>query len=259
MSILKRAGRCKIFKRTEGISTTQIVGKLLLMTKDEWNNVSSPMSSNDMIEQEVIKTTSGTKKNLLTTSRRISEFSNKKEPKPNDVIVYMDGTFDLFHIGHVETMRRAKEMGDYLIVGVHDDQTVNTYKGSNFPIMGLHDRVMCVLSTKWVDEVIIGAPWNITKELITGFNIKLVVQGTIHKGDPEANKWRKGSIEVDENPYAVPKELGIYKEIESMNKLDTQDIISRIIENRVNYFSKFQKFTLREKKYDDTKQFVPEV
>ena len=96
----------------------------------------------------MIKSTSGNKKSLLTTSRRISEFSNKREPKPTDTIVYMDGTFDLFHIGHVETLKRAKEMGDYLLVGVHDDQTVNLYKGSNFPIMGLNDRVMCVLSTK---------------------------------------------------------------------------------------------------------------
>ncbi|OMJ80538.1 hypothetical protein SteCoe_19180 [Stentor coeruleus] len=259
MSILKRAGRCKIFKRTEGISTTQIVGKLLLMTKDAWCNVSTPLKSNELIDQEVEKTSSEHKKNLLTTSRRISEFSNKKEPKPTDTIVYMDGTFDLFHIGHVETMRRAKEMGDFLIVGVHDDQTVNYYKGSNFPIMSLHDRVMCVLSTKWVDEVIIGAPWNITKQLITGFNIKIVVQGTVHKGDPEAKKWRKGSVDVDEDPYEVAKEIGIYREIESVNKLDTQDIISRIVENRVNYFSKFQVFTQREKKYDDTKVFVQEV
>jgi ethanolamine-phosphate cytidylyltransferase len=259
MSILKRAGRCKIFKRTEGISTTQIVGKLLLMTKEAWCNVSTPLKSNELIDQEVEKTSSGHKKNLLTTSRRISEFSNKKEPKPTDTIVYMDGTFDLFHIGHVETMRRAKEMGDFLIVGVHDDQTVNYYKGSNFPIMSLHDRVMCVLSTKWVDEVIIGAPWNITKQLITGFNIKIIVQGTVHKGDPEAKKWRKGSVDVDEDPYEVAKEMGIYREIESVNKLDTQDIINRIVENRVNYFSKFQVSTQREKKYDDTKVFVQEV
>ena len=148
MSILKRAGRCKIFKRTEGISTTQLVGKLLLMTKNEWHNVEIPFTSNNLLEQEMIKSTSGNKKSLLTTSRRISEFSNKREPKPTDTIVYMDGTFDLFHIGHVETLKRAKEMGDYLLVGVHDDQTVNLYKGSNFPIMGLNDRVMCVLSTK---------------------------------------------------------------------------------------------------------------
>jgi ethanolamine-phosphate cytidylyltransferase len=245
MSILKRAGRCKIFKRTEGVSTTQIVGKLLLVTKEALPNNDHPRSAE--------------KKNSLTTSRRLSEFSNKREPKPNDIIVYMDGTFDLFHIGHVETMKRAKELGDYLIVGIHDDQTVNYYKGSNFPIMGLHDRVMCVLSTKFVDEVIIGAPWVITKELITGMNIKVVVQGTVHKGDPSVKRWRKGSVDLDEDPYAVPKEIEIYREIESFYKLDTQDIIDRIVENRSKYLNKFQVYTQREKKYNETKTYVQEV
>ena len=259
MSVLKRAGRCKIFKRTEGISTTQIVGKLLLMTKDAWHTVATPIASNDMLEQEVFKSATSHPKHLLTTSRRISEFSNKREPRPSDTIVYMDGTFDLFHIGHVETIKRARELGDYLIVGIHDDQTVNFYKGSNFPIMGLHDRVMCVLSTRYVDEVVIGAPWNITKELITGFNIRIVVQGTVHKGDPDIMKWRKGSIEVEEDPYAVAREMGIYREIESVNKLDTQDIIDRIIENRVNYFSKFHISSQKEEKYIDSKEYIQEV
>lgn len=257
MSILKRAGRCKIFKRTEGISTTQIVGKLLLMTKDELHNVETPLPSSELGASDVVD--KAEKKNLLTTSRRISEFSNKKEPKPNDTIVYMDGTFDLFHIGHVETMKRAKEMGDYLIVGVHDDQTVNYYKGSNFPIMSLHDRVMCVLSTKFVDEVIIGAPWVITKELITGFNIKIIVQGTVHKGDPEVKKWRKGSVDLAEDPYWYPKEKEIYREIQSAYKMDTQDIINRIVENRVKYINKFQVFSQREIKYNETKTYIQEV
>ena len=257
MSILKRAGRCKIFKRTEGISTTQIVGKLLLMTKDEWHNVETPLPSSELGALDLVD--KAEKKNLLTTSRRISEFSNKREPKPNDTIVYMDGTFDLFHIGHVETMKRAKEMGDYLIVGVHDDQTVNYYKGSNFPIMSLHDRVMCVLSTKFVDEVVIGAPWVITNELITGFNIKIVVQGTVHKGDPEVKKWRKGSVDLAEDPYWYPKEKEIYREITSAYKMDTQDIINRIIENRVKYINKFQVFSQREVKYNETKVYIQEV
>lgn len=257
MSILKRAGRCKIFKRTEGISSTQIVGKLLLMTKDQLHNIDTPMPSSDVGDLELGNKTQ--KKILLTTSRRISEFSNKREPKPNDIIVYMDGTFDLFHIGHVETMKRAKEMGDYLIVGIHDDQTVNYYKGSNFPIMSLHDRVMCVLSTKFVDEVIIGAPWVITKELITGFNIKIVVQGTVHKGDPEIKKWRKGSVDLAEDPYAYAKEQEIYREIQSVYKMDTQDIIDRIVENRVKYISKFQVYSQREIKYSESKTYVQEV
>lgn len=258
MSILKRAGRCKIFKRTEGISTTQLVGKLLLMTKDVWQTVEIPVTSNAAvnfgIENSQVK-----EKHLLTTSRRLSEFSNKREPHPGDVIVYIDGTFDLFHIGHVETLKRAKALGNFLIVGVHDDATVNRYKGSNFPIMSLHDRAMCVLSTKYVDEVIIGAPWKVTRDLITSFNIHIVVQGTVLKTDDFSFRCRKGSIDVDEDPFIVPKEMGIYKEIESVSKINTQEIIDRIIQNRVNLLGKFTKSSEREEKYSETKTFIQEV
>lgn len=258
MSILKRAGRCKIFKRTEGISTTQLVGKLLLMTKDVWHTVETPVTSNAVINFG-IENSQVKEKHLLTTSRRLSEFSNKREPQPGDVIVYIDGTFDLFHVGHVETLKRAKSLGNFLIVGVHDDATVNRYKGSNFPIMSLHDRAMCVLSTKYVDEVIIGAPWKITKDLITGFNIQVVVQGTVLKTESPPIRCRKGSIEVDDDPFIIAKEMGIYNEIESVNKINTQEIIDRIIQNRVNLLGKFRRSSEKEDKYSETKTFIQEV
>lgn len=162
----------------------------------------------------------------------------------------------------MEILKKAKELGDYLIVGVHDDKTVNKYKGSNYPIMPLHERVLCVLSMKMVDEVIIGAPWIVTRDLITSLNITYVVQGSVHKGDLEgAVKWRKGSVDVtDEDPYAVPKSLGIYREIESPSHLDTADIIQRIIDNRLKYLSKFQTTSKKEENYyANQKTFVPEV
>jgi len=43
----------------------------------------------------------------------------------------------MLHIGHIETLRKASELGDYLIVGLHDDETVSEQKGSNYPILTL--------------------------------------------------------------------------------------------------------------------------
>ena len=88
---LKRIGRCKIFKRTEGTSTTNIVGKLLLMTRDRWEAVSTPTMARDF--QAEITSSS---RQVLTTSRRISEFATKKDALPTDRVVYIDGTYDLF-------------------------------------------------------------------------------------------------------------------------------------------------------------------
>ena len=45
-------------------------------------------------------------------------------------------------------MKKAKEFGTYVLVGVHDDKVVNQIKGGNFPIMNLHERVLSVLSCK---------------------------------------------------------------------------------------------------------------
>lgn len=60
----------------------------------------------------------------------------------------MAGAFDLFHVGHLEFLEKAKQMGDYLIVGLHTDPVVNLYKGSNYPIMNLHERTLSVLACK---------------------------------------------------------------------------------------------------------------
>jgi cytidyltransferase-like protein len=64
------------------------------------------------------------------------------------VIVYIDGAFDLFHVGHIDILREAKKLGTYLIVGVHSDQVVNKKRGNGYPIMNLHERVLSVLSCR---------------------------------------------------------------------------------------------------------------
>lgn len=63
-------------------------------------------------------------------------------------VVYVAGAFDLFHVGHLDFLEKAREQGDFLIVGLHTDPEVNRYKGSNFPIMNLHERVLSVLACK---------------------------------------------------------------------------------------------------------------
>ena len=54
------------------------------------------------------------------------------------------------------------QLGSYIIVGVHNDQVVNRQRGSNHPIMNLHERVLSVLGCKYVDDVLIDAPKIIT-------------------------------------------------------------------------------------------------
>lgn len=63
-------------------------------------------------------------------------------------MVYVAGAFDLFHAGHVCFLEKCRELGSYVVVGLHDDWVVNQYKGSNHPIMNLQERVMSVLACR---------------------------------------------------------------------------------------------------------------
>ncbi|KAJ7333923.1 hypothetical protein OS493_016018 [Desmophyllum pertusum] len=127
---------------------------------------------------------------------RIVQFSDGKEPDPGDRIVYAAGAFDLFHIGLLDFLEAAKNEGNYLIVGLHTDQVVNRYKGSNFPIMSLHQRVLSVLACRYVDQVIIGAPYRVTSELLEQFKVDVVVHG----------RTNVMMDEDDTDPYEIPKE-----------------------------------------------------
>ena len=59
--------------------------------------------------------------------------------------------------------QRAKQAGDFLLVGVHTDEDVTERRGRHLPIMNLHERALSVLSCRWVDEVVIGG-WVIAAE-----------------------------------------------------------------------------------------------
>lgn len=63
---------------------------------------------------------------------------------------YTTGVFDMFHIGHLNILRNAKDLCDYLIVGVSTDELVQQYKGKT-PIICFDERIEIVRSIKYVD------------------------------------------------------------------------------------------------------------
>ncbi|KAJ3142582.1 Ethanolamine-phosphate cytidylyltransferase [Irineochytrium annulatum] len=222
---VKDAGRYKECCRTQGVSTTEMVGRMLLMSTDHLRRNSG--SGAGMASGFSTSRPASSISHFLPTSRKIVQFSSGREPKPTDRVVYADGAFDLFHIGHIEFLKRAKEQGDYLLVGIHDDTVVNQIRGGNYPIMNVHERALSVLACKYVDEVIIGAPYSVTKDVLeTVFKVSLVVHGTT-ECEPDVD---------GRDPYALPKELRIYQEMPSpRGDVTTEAIIDRIIQNRKLY------------------------
>ena len=69
------------------------------------------------------------------------------------VIGYTTGVFDMFHIGHLNILRRAKEQCDYLIVGVSTDEVCASYKHKK-PIIPYEERKAIVEAIRYVDEVV---------------------------------------------------------------------------------------------------------
>jgi len=69
-------------------------------------------------------------------------------------IGYTQGVYDMFHIGHLNILKRAKEQCDYLVVGVNADRLVETYKHKT-PVIGQEERMEIVRNIKAVDEVLL--------------------------------------------------------------------------------------------------------
>lgn len=68
-------------------------------------------------------------------------------------IGFIQGVFDMFHIGHLNVLRRAKEKCDFLIVGVNSDELVQEYKKKT-PIISFVERAEIVGALKYVDKVV---------------------------------------------------------------------------------------------------------
>ena len=94
------------------------------------------------------------------------------------VITY--GTFDLFHIGHLNILKRAKELGDYLIVAVSSD-AFNEIKGKKCVIPD-YERMEIVKAIRYVDEVILEESWDQKVEDVKKYNIDTFVMGDDWKG-----------------------------------------------------------------------------
>lgn len=69
--------------------------------------------------------------------------------------VWVNGTFDIVHLGHIQLLKRAAELGDFLVVGVDGDKRVTELKGEQRPINNIVSRLTLLEAIKYVDRVVI--------------------------------------------------------------------------------------------------------
>ena len=91
--------------------------------------------------------------------------------------------------------------------------------------MNLQERTLSVLACKYVNEVVIGAPFSVTKNLIEHFNVQVVCNGQTAIANDVGQM----------DPYAIPKAMGKFVLIDSGNDMSTKKIVDRIIRNRLEY------------------------
>eukprot|EP01083_Nonionella_stella_P211276 764058_1 len=175
--------KVKLFPRTPGVSTTHLICKLLDAANHK--NGTEPHDSTQW-------------SSFVASTTRIAAFSNTRVATKDDKVVYVDGAFDLFHIGHVAALKKAKELGTFLYVGLFDDATIEKIK----------------------DDVIIGSPWKLTSEFIKSVNISVVV-----------TTQNTNIVTNEPDRYNVAKELGVYQELK-MDMHYTTDMFMQTVVKR---------------------------
>ena len=127
--------------------------------------------------------------------------------------IYTDMAADMFHVGHLNLIKRARSFGDYMIVGVHSDKDISNYKRP--PIIEEEHRYSIVESCKYVDELIRDAPLIMTEEFLRKHKIDLVV-----RGDDVTEQHLK--------QQADPIRLGMMKYVPRTKGVSTSSIIKKI-------------------------------
>jgi rfaE bifunctional protein nucleotidyltransferase chain/domain len=101
------------------------------------------MSKLEVIRKKIFTSADADFQRMLT----IWQFQGKK-------IVFTNGCFDILHLGHIDYLSKAKDLGDLLIIGLNTDLSVSKIKGNNRPIQDEDSRATILASLGFVDAVV---------------------------------------------------------------------------------------------------------
>ena len=127
------------------------------------------------------------------------------------IIGYTTGVFDMFHIGHLNILRRAKALCDYLIVGVSTDELVQDYK-HHLPIIPFENRKAIVESCKYVDKVVEQTSMDKLKAW-DNLHFDVMFHGDEWKGTDLYNKYEKEFAKVGARIHYLSHTEGISSSI----------------------------------------------
>ncbi|MFZ3072674.1 MAG: D-glycero-beta-D-manno-heptose 1-phosphate adenylyltransferase [Thermodesulfobacteriota bacterium] len=151
---------------------------------------------------------------MLTTLKKL--LSKLKTLRKRKKVVFTNGCFDIIHAGHVRYLKKAKALGDVLVVGLNSDSSVKKIKGETRPIVKQKDRGEVLSALTSVDYVVVfNDPTPI--KLIEAIQPDVLVKGA---------DWKRGSI-VGEEVLKTYK--GKIARIKLAHGRSTTDIVGKIL------------------------------
>ncbi|KAL9033995.1 MAG: hypothetical protein Q9214_007249 [Letrouitia sp. 1 TL-2023] len=253
---VKAAGRFLVVKRTPGISTTDLVGRMLLCTKNhfikslprvlsgeegfgDWEERTRMGDDMKQRIKDYASDESGLRPGplVLSWTPKIAAIESEVDeeagtcntmvdgqgPKPGQRIVYVDGGFDLFSSGHIEFLRQvvgAEETAGRRAGWYQSHLGKNDYRPA-YVIAGVHND-------EYIDCVIFGAPFTPTKSYLA--NLPFGIPNAIYHGPTSF-------MPLTYDPYVAARELGIYHEIgnHEFQDVNAGEIVQRILKSRETY------------------------
>ena len=137
----------------------------------------------------------------------------------NNKIILSSGCYDIVHVGHINTLRESKKLGDKLIICLSSDEQIKILKGDTRPINNYQDRIDLFKIISYVDYIILYNEENIENEETLGSIMKLV--------DPEY--WVKGDDYTEIDIFKKHPYLRNVKLIKNVENKSTTNIINKII------------------------------
>ena len=136
---------------------------------------------------------------------------------------YTTGVFDMFHIGHLNILKHAKEQCDYLIVGVSTDEVVQSYKNKT-PIIPFEERIAIVQELKCVDRAVPQTSMD-KMEAWKKYHFDALFHGSDWKGSDMYNKMIEEFSEVGVDVVFLPHTEGVSSTLlsEVLHKLNNEN------------------------------------